>query len=142
MSRSNIAGGKNWLTKACLICSQVVITHRLSSLNHILASSTRDDGKSLIASALVLPYWNIPKILTNSEISTATIAASGVGATAWLSRCKRRYKKKFWAAQKISSRAAKTASRAASGELVFVRDESAGSDGQPGGWLVPVERKL
>ncbi|GJV81751.1 hypothetical protein Tco_1517621 [Tanacetum coccineum] len=56
-----------------------------------------------------------------------------------LGRCKRRYKKRFWAAQKISSRAAKTASRAAGGELVFVRDEPAGSDGQPGGWLVPVE---
>ncbi|GJS59093.1 hypothetical protein Tco_0653877 [Tanacetum coccineum] len=65
---SNIASGKNRLMKACLICSQVVITPGLSSLNHTLASRTRDDGKSLslIASALVVPYQNILQILTNS----------------------------------------------------------------------------
>ncbi|GJR80823.1 hypothetical protein Tco_0151608 [Tanacetum coccineum] len=61
MSRSNSAGGKNRLTKAYLICSQVAIPPGISSLNHTLASSARDNGKSLslIASALVLPYQNI-----------------------------------------------------------------------------------
>ncbi|GKE38907.1 hypothetical protein Tco_1462312, partial [Tanacetum coccineum] len=50
--------------------SQVVITPGLSSLNQILASPTRDDGKSfnLMASALVLPYRNIPHISTNSAM--------------------------------------------------------------------------
>ncbi|GJZ52019.1 hypothetical protein Tco_0606534 [Tanacetum coccineum] len=57
-------------------------------------------------------------------------------------RCKRRYKKTFRDAQKISSRTAEIASWAVGGDLVFVRDEPAGSDGQPGGWLVLVERKL
>nr|GEY97902.1 hypothetical protein [Tanacetum cinerariifolium] len=54
MSRSNIAGGKNQLTKACLISSQVDITPGLSSSNQILASPARDDGKSfsLMASTL------------------------------------------------------------------------------------------
>ncbi|GJY48133.1 hypothetical protein Tco_0438089 [Tanacetum coccineum] len=47
MSRSNIAGGKNRLTKACLISSQVAITPGLSSLNQILASLARDDGQNL-----------------------------------------------------------------------------------------------
>ncbi|GJS06502.1 hypothetical protein Tco_0363298 [Tanacetum coccineum] len=37
---------------------------------------------------------------------------------------------------------AETASRVAGGDLVFARDEQASWDGQPGGWLVPVERKL
>ncbi|GJX39352.1 hypothetical protein Tco_0252655 [Tanacetum coccineum] len=127
MSRSNIAGGKNWLTKPCLICSQVAITQRLSSLNHTLASPARDDRKSLslIASALVVPYQNIPQISMNLAI---------------------RYKKTFWAAQKVSSQAAETASqaaetasRAAGSVLVFGKDQSADSDGQPGGWLVPIQ---
>ncbi|GJV68421.1 hypothetical protein Tco_1483930 [Tanacetum coccineum] len=67
MSRSNIVGGKNRLTKACLISSQVVITPGLSSLNQILASPARDDGKSfnLMASALVLPYQNFLHISSN-----------------------------------------------------------------------------
>ncbi|GJX56516.1 retrovirus-related pol polyprotein from transposon TNT 1-94 [Tanacetum coccineum] len=58
MSRSNIAGGKNRLTKACLISSQVVITPGLSSLNQILSSPARDDGKSfsLMASALMVSF--------------------------------------------------------------------------------------
>ncbi|GKC29261.1 hypothetical protein Tco_1036555 [Tanacetum coccineum] len=66
MSRSNIAGGKNQLTKAFLICSQVVITPGLSSFNHTLASPAMDDGKSLslIASALVVPYQNISSTAT------------------------------------------------------------------------------
>nr|GEX64435.1 retrovirus-related Pol polyprotein from transposon TNT 1-94 [Tanacetum cinerariifolium] len=74
----------------------------------------RDNGKSLslIALELVLPYRNISQISTNSMMCLCRSAA-----------------------QKISSRAAKTTSRAAGGELVFVRDELAGSDGQPGGWL-------
>nr|GEU63315.1 retrovirus-related Pol polyprotein from transposon TNT 1-94 [Tanacetum cinerariifolium] len=52
----------------------------------------------------------------------------------------RRYEKTFWAAQKVSSRAAETASRAAEtarraagGYRWVARDEQAGSDGQPGG---------
>ncbi|GJV79843.1 hypothetical protein Tco_1515713 [Tanacetum coccineum] len=49
--------------------------------------------------------------------------------------CKRRYMKMFRAAQKISSRAAETASRVAGGDLVFARDEPTDSDGQPDGWL-------
>ncbi|GJS94487.1 hypothetical protein Tco_0801455 [Tanacetum coccineum] len=58
MSWSNIAGGKNWLTKACLISSQVVITPGLRSLNQILASPARDDGKSfsLMAFALMVSF--------------------------------------------------------------------------------------
>ncbi|GKB24248.1 hypothetical protein Tco_0863649 [Tanacetum coccineum] len=59
-----------------------------------------------------------------------------------LGRCKRWYKKTFRAAQKISSRAVETASRVASGDLVFARDEPAGSNGQSDSWLVLVERKL
>ncbi|GJU42463.1 hypothetical protein Tco_1195420 [Tanacetum coccineum] len=45
MSRSNIVGGKNWLTKACLICSQVAITPGHNSLYQRFVSLTRDDGK-------------------------------------------------------------------------------------------------
>ncbi|GJW32601.1 hypothetical protein Tco_0052633 [Tanacetum coccineum] len=48
----------------------MVITPGLSSLNQILASPARDDGKSfnLMASALVLPYRKIPHISTNSAM--------------------------------------------------------------------------
>ncbi|GKF98704.1 hypothetical protein Tco_0297487 [Tanacetum coccineum] len=52
------------------------------------------------------------------------------------------YKKVLQATQKSSSRATEIASRAAVGGLVVVRDEPAGSVGQPGGWLVLVKRKL
>ncbi|GKF33134.1 hypothetical protein Tco_0106334 [Tanacetum coccineum] len=74
MSWSNIAGGKNRLTKACLISSQVVITPGLSSLNQILASPAMDDGKSfnLMASMLVLPYRNSLHISTNLAIGVVS----------------------------------------------------------------------
>ncbi|GKF24290.1 hypothetical protein Tco_0076612 [Tanacetum coccineum] len=76
MSRLHIAGGKNWLMKACLISSQVVITSGLCSLNQILASPARDDGKSfnLMASAFVFPYQNIPHILTNLAMCLCGLA--------------------------------------------------------------------
>nr|GEV71191.1 nucleotide-binding alpha-beta plait domain-containing protein [Tanacetum cinerariifolium] len=57
MNRSNIAGGKNRLTKAYLISSQVVITPGLSSLNQILASPVKDDGKSFSLMASTLRPW-------------------------------------------------------------------------------------
>nr|GFC05079.1 hypothetical protein [Tanacetum cinerariifolium] len=129
--------------KACLICSQVVITPGLSSLNHTFASPARDDGTSLslITSALVLPYQNIPQILMNSVMYLCRSTRARLSN--WRSLIiDRRYKKKFRVAQKISNQAAETASQAAGGDLVFTRDEPADSDGQPGGWLVPVERKL
>ncbi|GKB49602.1 hypothetical protein Tco_0900355 [Tanacetum coccineum] len=49
------------------------------------------------------------------------------------SRCKGWFEKTFWAAQKVSSRAAEIASQVAGGYRWVSRDESAGSDGQPGG---------
>ncbi|GKA19059.1 hypothetical protein Tco_0698974 [Tanacetum coccineum] len=48
----------------------------------------------------------------------------------------------LWAAQKVSSQPTETASQVAGGVLVFARDEPAGSDGQPGGWLVPEKEIL
>ncbi|GKB16284.1 hypothetical protein Tco_0850207 [Tanacetum coccineum] len=59
MSRSNIAGGKNRLTKACLIPSQVVITLGLNSVYQTLATLERDDVKSFsLMESTWLPYQN------------------------------------------------------------------------------------
>nr|GEX94823.1 hypothetical protein [Tanacetum cinerariifolium] len=131
------------------------------SLNHTLASSTKDDGKSLslIASALVVPYRNIPqnldeygdvlvrigprtsiKLAVFDHRKVMTFNGEVVSKVNRNDSCPR--SGYYGSVVSPHSRAAETTSRAAGGDLVFARDEPAGSDSQSGSSLVRVEIKL
>ncbi|GJT24938.1 hypothetical protein Tco_0894875 [Tanacetum coccineum] len=127
MSRSNIAGGKNLLTNACLICSQVAIT---PGFKH--SANLNEIGDVLVQigprTPVKLSVFDHREVMTfNGEVVSK--GAKGI-------------QENVQAAQNASNRVAETANRESGGGLVVARDEPAGSVGQPGYWLVPVKRNL